>query len=87
MTVYGAANTQQEGDQTEEKNVEEAPYTAARRSAFPSVPIKLFRRPPACRLMSGGGVEGEGETGGCGDMCSLAPKQDTETFKKVPVGV
>lgn len=35
--------------------------------------------------MSGGGVEGEGETGGCGDMCSLAPKQDMETFTKVPV--
>lgn len=45
------------------KTQEEAPYTAARRSAFPSVPIKLFRRPPACRFMGGEGLRGRERSG------------------------
>lgn len=40
------------------------------RSAFPSVPIKLIRRPPACRFMSGGGV-GDSMVGGRRETCAL----------------
>lgn len=61
------------------KNARRSSLHSRRRStAFPSVPIKLFRRPPACRFMSEGGRGG----GGVRDMCSLAPKRDAETKKQ-----
>lgn len=60
------------------KSREEASYTAARHSAFPSAPIKLFRRPPACCFMSGEGVEMAGWAGGQRHVLSCTKTGDRD---------